>query len=336
MNIISEVLSACVSSAKAEPMKLKLPSGKYFSIPGQVNVMLNMPSGAGKSTYISEVEDRDFVKLIDFSMPALIGSIDEKGEIVPGYLIKAAGKVLWIDESHRIRPSAQAALLSVLERQWASRILGRSVRRKTTVRRKFVKASTIDNEIRIDYVRLSVLMSGLFSPHKKKKATLDDNALASRFLHLTLKTTFDDLDDISLGKRFFSINKTEYVDTPVFDDFPKFVSCYREVINNLPKNMNDFLRGSNEFYQREKLQISRLLGWASRGNSVVDDWEKYIPYIPFFIYSTVASTLTHSEFEVYNHMDSDASQKDIASLLGVTEVHVSNTIKKLRGVGLVK
>ena len=334
MNIISEVLSACVSSAKADPMKLKLPSGKYFNVPGQVNVMLNMPSGAGKSTYVTEIEDKDFVKLIDFTMPALVGSIDDKGEIVPGYLIKAAGKVLWIDESHRVRSSAQSALLSVLERQWASRVLGRSVKRPTRFRRKYVKASTIDNEIKIDYVRLSVLMSGLFSPHKKKKASLDDYALSSRFLHLTLKATFDDLDNISLGKRYFQIKKDDYIETPSFEDFPKFVSAYREVVNNLPQKLNAFLLGKSEFYQREKLQISRFLGWASRGNSVVDDWEKYIPYIPFFIYSTVASTLTHSEFEIYNFLGDDMSQKEIATKLECTEAHVSNIVKKLRGVGL--
>lgn len=333
MNIIEEVLSACVSSARSEPMVLK--QGKHeYRMHTQLHVMMTMPSGSFKSTILKSLPKKAIVEAQDYSYPAMIGSVSKHG-VVKGYIMKAAGKCLPIDEFHSLGYKPRKALLSITEDQRATRVFGFNSNIQEKKSSKYLKYRIIDNELHIDYIRCSILLAGIFAPHKKRKACIDDFAFSSRFLPINLQATFDEIDDIGLGKKkVFNVNYEPYTEAPVFESWEKFLRTYRVSVSNMPTKIRLFFSQNPEFYTRGRMLISRLFSWASRGNSVVDDWEKYIPYIPFFLYSTVASTLTYSEFEVYDRVCKDMKQHEIASELGVSEAHVSMTVKKLKGCGL--
>lgn len=333
MNIIEEVLSACVSSARSEPMRLK-EGNSYHDLHTQLHVMMTMPSGSFKSTILKQIPGKAYVDCQDYTYPALIGSIGKQG-LVKGYIMKAAGKCLPIDEFHSLSWKSRKALLSITEDQKATRLFGFESNKQERKSGKFLRYRIEGNAIHIDYVRCSVLLSGIFAPHKRASRSVDDLAFSSRFLPVCLTATFEEMDDILTGKRkVFNIKYEPYFEAPTFEDWEKFVNCYREVINTMPEKTHMFFRSNPQFFLRGKLQISRLFSWASRGNSVVDDWEKYIPYIPFFMYSTVASTLTHSEFDVYNLKCKGLQQNEIATQLSISEAYVSWVFKKLKGVGL--
>ncbi len=333
MNIIEEVLSACISSAKSEPLRLK-QGKKYFELHNQLNVMVTMPSGTFKSTFLKNIPKKAMVKAQDYTYPAMVGSIGKKG-VVKGYIMKAAGKTLVVDEFHGLLGNPRRALLSISEDQQATRVFGFKSDMKEQKAGKFLKYRIQDNELHIDYVRCSILLSGIVSPHKQRLAGVDDFAFASRFMPISLTASFDDIDDIALGKKeVFNVKYDPYFETPTFNDWDKFVKCYREYVNNMPVKINEFFRENIEFYTRERLHFSRLFSWASRHNSEVDDWEKYLPYIPFFLYSSVASTLTHSEFEIYDLYSRGIKPVKIASMLKCSKAYVSQTLGKIRGLGL--
>ena len=67
-------------------------------------------------------------------------------------------------------------------------------------------------------------------------------------------------------------------------------------------------------------------------NSVITDWERLLPYIPFFAYNYVASTLTYSEFEIYQSLKDGISQAEIAIGKGISEAAVSEISTKLREI----
>lgn len=334
MNIISQVLSACVSSAKADPIELLQPGGKKYMLPAQLNVMFLSPSGTMKSSRLMSIGRKYMERVIDYSLPGMIGSINEQGDVVPGYIMKAAGKTLGIDEFHGLTAGSRKALLSLLEGQWAERALGRVAHRPLKKSGKYLRYSIKDNVIRIDHARLSVLMSGIFAPHKRAKATIDDRAFSSRLMPLSFTSDTGEMDDMLLGKKFFDIKVDYYKESPVFEDWEKYVRTYTEVVKGMPPKLNAWIGVNSEFFLRGKLHFSRLVSWASRDNSSVVDWEKYLRYIPFFIYNYVASTLTYSEFEIYQLMSDELSQKEIATKLDCSVAYVSKIARKIRGYGL--
>lgn len=333
MNIIEDILSACVSSSKSERMVL-VQSGSDFKLHTQLNVMMTMPSGSFKSTILKNIPDKVSIKAQDYTHPAMIGSIGKNG-LVKGYLMKAAGKCVIVDEFHSLDYKSRKALLSITEDQRADRVFGFKCDNKEKKKGKFLKYNICGNELHIDYIRCSILLSGIFAPHKKSKAGVDDFAFSSRFMPINLNTSLDEIDDIGLGKKnIFRIRYEPYKEAPVFEDWEKFLRIYRQFVNNMPKKIKSFFNGNSEFYARGRLHFARLFSWNSRNNSTVSDWEKYLPFIPFFLTSCVTSSLTHSEFEIHNMICQGMKQNEISDVLDVSESYISKITKKIKGLGL--
>jgi len=334
MKILEEVLSACVSSAKSEPIKL-VEHKRDFMLHSQLHVMMTMPSGSFKSTILKSIPKKTFVDIQDYTLPALVGSIGQNG-LVKGYVMKAAGKCLPVDEFHSLDEKARKALLSLTEDQKATRLFGYDSRMSEKKSGRYLKYRIDGNEIHIDYVRCSVLLSGIYAPHKRRDASPDDFAFSSRFLPVTLKPTFEELDDVMMGKRkILEIKYLPYSEAPVFEDFNKFVVAYRETIKNLPRRVCDFFLMNTEFYNRLKLHFAKFFAWKNRNNSTIEDWEKYLPYIPYFAYSTIASTLTFGEFEIYDLLCRGMKQQEIAEKLQCSKQYISKIVKNLRIIGLI-
>lgn len=333
MNIIEEVLSACVSSAKSEPIILHEGSKRY-SLHSQLHVMMTMPSGTFKSTILKCIPKNAYIKCQDYSYPSLIGSIGKRG-LVKGYIMKAAGKCLPIDEFHSLGDKSMKALLSITEDQMATRTFGYDAGKTEKKSGKMLKYRILDNEIHIDYVRCSVLLSGIFSPHKRRNASIDDFAFSSRFLPVGLKMTWDEIDEVMKGnKDVFKIEYKPYGEAPVFEDWCKFVDVYRIAMEQLPPKIQGFYHENEQFYTRMRLQLARLFGWDSRKNSTIDDWERYMPFVPFFAYSGVSSTLTHNEFFALQLFLTGHTAQDVAESMKVSQPYVSMMFQKLKELGL--
>ena len=69
----------------------------------------------------------------------------------------------------------------------------------------------------------------------------DDFALASRFLPVSFSTTFDELDDMALGKDYYDINVDYYEGGQDFPEWPRFVRAYREQVEMLPAAVRNFM-----------------------------------------------------------------------------------------------
>jgi len=264
----------------------------------------------------------------------MIGSIGEHGELCPVMVIEAAGKVFAVDEYHSMSYGMKKALLSIADGQWAERRLARSVQREFRKNTKYITYGIRGNRIYVSNIRMPILLSGITAPHKHAAAGIDDFALGSRFMQLSFSTDLDEMSGMLLGKKYFDI-KVDYWDkSPVFEDYPKWIKAYTEAIKALNPKIRGFYELNSEFFTRGALHFSKVFSWASRGNSSIVDWEKYIPYIPVFAYNNVASSLTHSEFEIFMLIKDGMMQKDIARQLSVSEAFVSDVMKKLIGVGL--
>jgi len=351
-DIISEVLSACISTGDSNPIKLK-EGNKYKEIHCQLHTMVTMPSGTFKSTVLKSIPEEYRVDIQEYTYPAMVGTIGRKGDVVKGYIMKAAGKCLVVDEFHSLGFKSRKALLSLTEDQKAVRTVGynaasphRASKSVTIDNKKYniLNACTKDNEVRIDNVRCSVLLSGIIAPHKRHDydkngeripINPDDWAFSSRFMPVNIFFTMDEVDDVLLGKR--NITHPVYRACPgghVFEDWETFVKCHNSIVKTQPELIRNFFEEHTEFYVRSKLHFARLFSWASGSNSTVVDWQRYIPYIPFFLQAAVTSTLTHSEYQVFNLLAQNFKQVEIAKELDVSEAFVSKICEKIRGLRL--
>lgn len=335
MGFIEDVLEACIGSARAEPLKL-VQKGKIRSVEhSQLNVMFLMPPASGKSTFLDTIRDDMVVRILDYSYPAMVGTIKKNGEVIPGYVTMAAGKAMLIDEFHSLPALSYRALLSLLEQQRTHRTLGYNVNMPFKKKTKYYKLVVKGNKIDIDNVRFSCLCSGLFARNK----TIDDMAFLSRFLPIRFNPSIDEAYDVLLGKRKRDIKPVFYHETPVFEEYEKFVKCHKSVVKSIkltnPK-LYSFLFVNFCLPIRDVLHFSRLFSYLNRNNSTIVDWEKYLSMIPFFLYNFAATSLTLTEFEVLEYYNLGMKSREIARQRAVSEPAISKIIKKLRGVGLVK
>lgn len=333
MDIISKVIEACIGSAKANPIKI-VQNGKTREIHGQLHVMLLMPAGAGKSTLLDTINPKYIHPVIDYSYASMLGTITKQGDICPGDIEKSAGKCMVVDEFHSLPDKSFKALLSLLEQQKAHRTLGFMTRGKMTKRSKYYKMTVQGNAIDIDYVRFSCLLSGIFA----KKKRVDDMAFLSRFMPLALKPSLNEIYDVMKGRRnlFEDIRPEPYTETPVFEDFEKFANVHQSIVTETYNKTKDFVLRNCSIVPRSMLQFSRFLAYQNRGSLTIEDWEKYVGYIPFFLRNYVESGLTHSEYEVMMLINGDMTVKETANKLNVSDKYVYKVLSRLRALKLVE
>ena len=333
MNIISEVLSACVSSAKAEPLKLDEGKHGMYRPRGQFHVMLLMPFGSGKSSGLIGVKGKEVYNMGKANLPGIVGTIKKDGYYNPGAAELGAGKVWLHDECHNMTESGREAMLKLLEGEVASRNLGFKLRNKIKKNKKYFKLYANDGHMNVQS-SFSCVSSGLFA-HRKR---MNDFAFISRYFPLKIRLTLREAFEASRGKKIFDVKPDYYTETPVFEDYLKFVDAYENIVLLLKdsnRKLYDFLSENYGYIRRNIVDFSRFFAWVSRGRGSVDDWEKYLGYIPVSLYNYATSTLTLTEFEILDEFQRQETGKEIASKVSVSENYVSDTLKKLRGLGLV-
>jgi len=213
--IIDEVLEASVSSAQAEPMRLK-QGDKDFVVRSQLHTMILASFGFGKSSSLLALDN--CVEVNDYSLPGIVGTISKDGDFVDGMASAACGKTLLVDEFHNLTSKSRNALLSLLEEQKYGRNLGYKVKHPIKKNKKFFKFYAKGNVYKIKYARFSCICSGLYMGRKKA----NDKAFLSRFMPIRISLDFDEAYDLSMGKKVFSIKSNPYTECPYFEDYEKF------------------------------------------------------------------------------------------------------------------
>jgi len=288
---------------------------------------------ADATDFLINVKGKGVYNMGKANLPGIVGTINKDGDYNPGAAELGAGKVWLHDECHTMTESGREAMLKLLEGEVASRNLGFKLRSKVSKNRKYFKLKASDGHMNVQS-QFSCVSSGLFA-HRKR---MDDLAYKSRYFPLKIRLTLKEAFEASRGKKIFDIKPDNYTETPVFEDYLKFVDVYENTVSLLKdsnRKLYDFLCENYGYIRRNIVDFSRFFSWVSRGSGSIDDWERYLGYIPVSLYNYATSTLTLTEFDILDEFQRQKTGREIASKLSVSEVYVSNTLKKLRGLGLV-
>lgn len=329
-NIVPKIISYCISSGKAEPMKLNEGPRGIFENRSQVHVMLLQPFGSGKSTALANLEGVH--PLINFTLPGFVGTINKQGQLVDSALSQAAGKTLFIDEFHNLAGGARQAMLSLLEDQRYSRALGFAAESRK-INKKYFKIHVQKNYLNIKFCRFSCLVTGLYMARKK----LNDQALASRFIILNVKTSRDDIVRLLQGRSLFGIKKFNFKGGVLFNNYLAFLDDVGKIIDNLPYNAIKV----NEYYSRVVNDLARIICHHNErfGNFVIEskrDYDGLLGLTPLLFFNHLSSGLTLAEYQILNSLIFDtANHTEIAGSLNISRRYVINVHKKLTHLGLI-
>jgi len=71
--------------------------------------------------------DKKIIRLTDYTLPGLVGTIKKEGQFVDGIISDCAGKTLVVDEIQNVKQRVKNALLDLLENQQHQRNIGYNV-----------------------------------------------------------------------------------------------------------------------------------------------------------------------------------------------------------------
>lgn len=332
-NFITDLLTYCVSSAKADKITLVEPHGEYRTR-AQLNVMLLQGFGSGKSSLFSGV--KEVFHLMNFTLPGITGTINKDGELNNSALLDCAGKTLFIDEFHNLGEKARLAMLSLLEDQKYSRGLGYSLRKPVSIRKKYFSMTAKAGRMHIEKCIFSCIASGIYFNQRH----VNQLALLSRFVPLRIDMEFEDMRRIVLGLRPFEVGYKEYPGGGTFKVYQQFVDEYHDVVNELPY---DKLHIKN-FYARVLMDLCRIImirHYIETGEKDVTDVKQYKfvkPYIPLIYGNIMQTTLTLSQYDVLNCLlvNEDTTVAEIAVKTGIDKRQVRKILEALQRNQIIK
>ena len=186
-SVITKVIEYSLISARMG----NLITEEGYKTRGQLNVLLVSSFGSGKSALFKSIEREGLgLRLTDYSMPGLIGTIKASGRIVKGFVIHARGSTLLIDEFQKFGKREKDALLSIMEDHFYRRPLGYNVDPPIEEFDEFYRLRGVENYYEI-WSRLSFIVGCMYF----KRKTIDDYALLSRCYPIVLTMSEDDAFD---------------------------------------------------------------------------------------------------------------------------------------------
>lgn len=332
IRLIDDIISACVSSSKANKLTLVESNDKKFITRSQIHVTVLQPFGTGKTTDIIALSPKNSLELTSFTEAALLGTISKEGELNESALMNAGGKCLVIDEFHRLTTSARRAMLSLLETQKYNRSLGYKMIKPISIGKKYFKCKGKGGTIEIEW-RGSCLCAGLFVARKKP----DDQAWMSRYMFANYDVEIDDIFSLLKGENKKKIRYKPYEQGMVFEDYMTFLKRYEEVVKDI-KFISRFEKFKQlGFISRNALDICRLAAFYSsaNGNSTVTNWEKALDLVPITLYNYISSTLSLREYQVLDLLKKGTTHSEIKQILGIESPNITKISQKLRLSGLL-
>lgn len=160
----------------------------------------------------------------------------------------------------------------------------------------------------------------------------------SRMVQVALRLTSHEMYNVVRGIPIFTIDKVyPYSKPPLFEDYLKMVDRHEAIFDRLPFK-DSFEPDKFGVATRNCLDIARLAAYDSRENGNVIDWEKWLDYVPYFLYNYVASTLTLNQFKVLGMCNGSMqmTQQEMAEELEVSQPYVAKVAGELKKMGLLK
>ena len=316
-------------------------------IRAQLHLLVLAPFGYGKTTTFMRLPES--VKLTDSSKPGFIGTINDKGQFVPGILQKAAGKVLILDEGHNLHPKAYEALLSILETGDYERSLGNSSIQELLINQKprefeknyySVKVAQGNYEIKS---RFSAVMLGLNNAFRSLKDKFGNNkgALLSRMVPIIIEGSLSEAKNIAKGHAIFRPGQMipPYKELMAFPDYEKAVDAYFDLMEKFPgaapfrennqtgmfiRNLGDVVRLSAYFTACEK-----------SATITFTDFMRALSYAPLMMVNYEASALNPTEYRIFSEIQQGATAKAISETQGVPIDYIYSTRIKLMALYLL-
>lgn len=345
MDYVNFMLEAAASSAKFGVVREVQPAHPdgVFVTRANINAMLVMPFGSGKSTSFIQVSD--CVKANDMKFSGMVGTINKDGEFNPGSIMKAAGKLLVIDEFQKLDDATKDAMNSLLEYPHTySRNLGLHVKKPFKMNRKNVRVSVKEGTIDL-YAKFSCISGGMWI----NKANDTQKAWFSRFVPIVFNPSLDYYEKMTAGQKVIRINPKTYETDFEFNDFLDFHKEYWKSLR-----ANEFLMSYFEEHDRQRGYVSRNLQDVTRIACFIESlneksgknpktealvvsresWELAMRFQGIMMMNSLRTDLTEVELAIVEHQN--MTTDELAKLTGTSKSNISHRRKELREVGLLK
>ena len=335
-SVITKVIEYSIVSARMG--ELFTDSG--FKTRGQLNVLIVSSFGSGKSALFKSIEKEGLgLRLTDYSMPGLIGTIKSSGRVVKGFVVHARGKTLLIDEFQKFGKREKDALLSIMEDHFYRRPLGFNVDPPIEEGDEFYRLKAEENYFEV-YSKLSFIVGCMYFRRK----TIDDFALLSRCYPIVLTMSEDDAFDLYLGKSRFRLGKHLEKKRDLLAHRDVYVS--EEMQRLMSKLYRDSMKGfkvESGFITRGLWDLTRIAAIESalKGYEEVIEEEVYnaIKFAPIQLLGYSRGQLTMKQMDVYSVICSNPEgikPKEIIEETGLPEATVMQALKELLKFKLVE
>lgn len=340
VEIISELISYSVASSPTTALKIVQKDGKVFTTRLSINILLLAPFGVGKSSFLRAVEDVGLgVKVDEYTLPAIVGTIKKSGEVVEGYVVRSAGKVLLIDEFQKCGKREKEALLSLMEDHEYTRTLGYQVAPPVKRQNHFYELIGEGN-----YFRLKVRNSFLIGTMAFKKRTIEDKALLSRSFPLIIHPTVEDALNILIDGSVFRLHPDvkKWHEKSV-DAVVEIHPNVSKVLTEQYKSLVDGLALETGFITRGILDITRIAGMMAvidgRSEITEEDVIKAMKFAPLQILGYNLGYLTPAQLDVYSVIAKHPEgirQKEVIEQSQYQRRIVIDSLAVLLGAGLIE
>jgi hypothetical protein len=333
MDYMNFILEAAASSARFGTITEWQPSGRFVTR-ANINALLVSVFGTGKTSSFIKMEGA--VAANDISFPGMIGTITKDGEFNPGLVVKAAGKLLIIDEFQKMDDTTKNAMNSILEYPHTySRNLGFAAKRPFNLNRKGCVVKVKEGWIQA-YSKFSCISGGMYLNRDNQV----QQAWASRFIPIVFKPSMAYFERMTAGEQQIRINPHCFEADFQFRDYMTFHKEYWENLKKMPTIWNWFEEHADERgYSGRILQdIARLSCFIAslEKRSIIrpDDWKQALKLQKMVIINTICSSLTEIELKILECPERE--NKEISGLLSVSEVGVWKARKRLKSLGLLE
>lgn len=336
MGYMQFVLQACVNSCQFGFIE-EIQKGRVHFERANINAVIAMPFGSGKTTNLLEVSNG--VVANDVSFAGMVGTISREGEFVPGAILNAAGKVLLMDEFNKVDRRVKDCMNNLVEQKSHPRQLGFKVKSRIKRNGKFYKMNIDGGYINIK-ARFSTICSTMYMKLRESNNT-SDIAWMTRFIPIRFLPGLDYYEALGRGERLMDIEVN-----PVHIErftFTKYLEANKYFWDAFKESQHYKFFLEHEFYRGVILRIfkdiERLAAYLSSldGKTDIDmeDFKFCMKFLPMIMTNFIYWDLTEHEQKIIENHES-FNEEELAMLLKISQPAVSNIISGLKKKGLIK
>lgn len=342
MDYMSFVLEASASSCQFGDIVEHQGGSRYFKTRANTNVILALPLGSGKTTNLLQIPEKMRVLVNDVTFPGMVGSITKNGDFVEGATLKAAGKVLLLDEFNKVPKDVKDAMNNLLEQREHPRNLGFMASRP-------FKKNTVFSRVHVDkgYIsvksKFSCIASTMYLKMKEGRgASISDKAWFTRFIPVRFVPDIDYYKKLSIGQKALVIEPhIRRVDEFVFKDYLKASDIFWKAYESNKAAVSYFQsnaleRGATTRVLQDLVRLSAFIASLDNRTKVrLKDFETVMRFFPMMIMNIIQWDMTEHEYSVVEGYNSGLTQTEISAKIGLTQSTVSYILSRMKEKGMI-